>query len=380
MNFLVTGGLVLLLSVQSFAQGQPELVRQIQDMEDHKDNLGIRILAKKNFKKKLSISEWDQIRKVIKRNYSIGFDAVIAWDRQVSVNGTNIDDIADDYTKTLAEADKLMLEKKFSEAFDKYQSVAQDAKSKSQGVIEASNYQFYYNVLHQMGRALYSLKKYNDALEVYSWIQPNYFQTRQVMFEKMWAGFMAKRYDLALGAIASQNSGYFSKYLDPEAYLVQIYILKRLCQIEQLDKLVSYLKQYKSDLQKNKINLKDWAKTDMLRFSLVQILDEKTPTDMLKYVNAKERAEEKKQIIKLIKDRYNKEKPMIIADINRIIGYALLAANENQKILSSVNKLPDSKELEKSGYEYWPSSDREEWFDEIGSHVFIGDTKCLAQK
>lgn len=369
---------LVFISIPVFAQSS--LVTQIQEMEKNKDNLGIRILAKKNFKKKLTLNEWDEVRKVLKRNYSVGYDAVIAWDRQPSIANTNFTEIADEYTKALNEADNLMFQRKFSEAFDKYQSVAQEAKSKSQGIIEKSNYQFYYNVLHQMGRALYSQKKYSDALEVYSWIQPTYFQARQIMFEKMWAAFMAKRYDLALGAIASQNSGYFSKYLDPEAYLVQIYILKRLCQTQELDKLVTYLKQYKADLQKNKINLKDWAKGDMLRFSLVELLDEKAPKEMLKYVSEKDRLEEKKLVIKTIKNKYLKERPFIIEQINRIIGYALFAANENQKILTSINKLPDSAELEKTGHEFWPASDREEWFDEIGSHVFIGNTKCVAQK
>lgn len=370
--------LLVFVSLQSLAQ--TSLVGQLQELEKNNDNLGMRILVKKNFKKKLPVGEWDEIRKILKRNYSVGLDAVIAWDRQISIAGSSITEVGNEYTKTLEEADKLMLEKKFAEAFDKFQSVAQSAKSKSQGVIEKSNYQFYYNVIHQMGRALYSQKKFDDALEVYSWISPSYFQARQVMFEKMWASFMAKKYDLALGAIASQNSGYFSKYLDPEAYLVQIYILKRLCYTKTLDSLVTYLKKYKSDLQKNKVNLKDWAKTDVLRFSLVQILDEKTPPEMLKYVSAKERSEEKNNIIKLIREKYAKEKPFIIEQINRIIGYALLAANENHKVLTSVNKLPDSQELEKKGFEFWPAGDREEWFDEIGSHVYIGDTKCVSKK
>ncbi|AZZ37423.1 hypothetical protein CIK05_11665 [Bdellovibrio sp. qaytius] len=371
---------VLLILFSSRVFAETNFLYQLQQLEQNKDNLGMRILVKKNYKTKFSVGEWDKVRKILKGNYSIGLDAVIAWDRQASITGSSIAAVSTEYTKTLEEADKLMLANKFSEAFDKYQAVAQDSKAKSRGVIEKSNYQFYYNVLHQMGRALYSQKKFNDALEVYSWIKPNYFQARQVMFEKMWASFMAKRYDLALGAIASQNSGYFSKYLDPESYLVQIYILKRLCYTTQLDKLVAYLKKYKSDLQTNKVNLKDWARADILRFSLVQILDEKTPPEMLKYVSAKERADEKNNIIKLIQAKYQSEKPVIIDQINRIIGYALLAANENNKILENINKLPDSKELSKTGFEFWPASDREEWFDEIGSHVFIGATKCVSKK
>lgn len=371
--------LMLFTGMSSYAQ--VSLVSQINEMEKNKDSLGIRIAVKKSYKKKFSFNEWDEVRRVLKRNYSVGYDAVIAWDRQVSIVNSNVLDIANQYVKTLNEADKLMAQKKFSAAFDLYQSVAQDSKLKSKGVIEKGNYQFYFNVLHQMGRALYAQKKYDDALEVYSWIQPSYLQARQIMFEKMWTGFMAKRYDVALGAIASQNSGYFSKYLDPESYLVQIYILKRLCQTNELDRLVQYLKQYQSDLETNKVNLKNWAKGDMLRFSLVQILDEKAPTEMLKYVNESERFEEKKKVIKLLKEKYLKEKPLIIEQIKRIIGYAMFAANENQKVLSSINKLPDSVELEKTGFEFWPSkSDREEWFDEIGSHVFIGDTKCVPQK
>jgi len=367
--------LFCIFSVPAFAES--EFISQMHTLEKAGDVLGMRILIKKNYKKKLSLRDWDDVRKILKRNYSIGYDAMIAWDRQLSITATILAPERDQYQKVLEEADRMMFEKKFDLAFEKYQSVAQDTKKSSNNKIEKNNFQFYFNVLHQMGRALYGMKKFSEAAEVYTWISPSYFLIRQVMFEKMWAAFRAERYDMALGAIASQNSAYFSRYLDPESYLVKIYILKRLCRQQELKSTLKEIGRYKEELKSNKIPLKSWAKTDMFRFSIIELIDEPTKEATLALVSSEERLAEKKRIIEQMKAKYVQEKPGILSQLDKIYGYGLLAVSEGQKMLSKISELPSSKEIEKKGSEFWPADSAEEWFDEVGSHVFIGESQCI---
>ena len=62
--------------------------------------------------------------------------------------------------------------------------------------------------------------------------------------------------------------------------------------------------------------------------------------------------------------------------VEKVLGYSAIAVTQEQKLLSQVKSLPESSVLESQGFELWPASTGEEWTDEIGSHVFIGESQC----
>ena len=358
---------------------EANLVSQLRDLEAAGDDMGMRVLIRKNFKKKLNISEWSQIRGILSRRPNVGFDVVRAWDNQLTLKGTSLEKDALKVYKALERADTLALNEQFEEAFTVYQQVAAYIKKSNGGRITRSLNQLYLNVLHQMGRTLYATKRFNDALEVYSWIPPVYAQTRQIMFEKMWAAFRGGKYDIALGAIASQQSEFFSRYLDPESYLIKIYILKRLCREKELKATVDAIRFYMKELKTGTFTYIDWARGDLTRMSLAKLLtdDEKNISKVrIDLVNFSERTEEKKKIQAYLQKKFLEEKTRIELQLEKVLGYSAIAVTQEQKLLSQVKSLPESSVLEAQGYELWPASTGEEWTDEIGSHVFIGESQC----
>ena len=363
---------------------QGSLVPQMRELETAGDDMGLRVLIRKNFRKKMDINDWSQIRGILSRRPNVGFDVVKAWDNQVTLKGTALDKEASRVNRALEKADALALNEQFSEAFAVYQQVAQYMKKSNGGRITRSLNQLYLNVLHQMGRTLYAGKRFNDALEVYSWIPPVYAQTRQIMFEKMWTSFRAGKYDIALGAIASQQSEFFSRYLDPESYLIKIYILKRLCREKELKATVDSIRYYMKELKSGTFTYIDWARGDLTRMSLSKLLgdddqaahqknSEKIRLDL---VNENDRREERKRIQVYLQKKFLEEKTRIELQLEKVLGYAAIAVTQEQKLLSQVKSLPESSILEAQGYELWPASTGEEWTDEIGSHVFIGESQC----
>ena len=355
------------------------IVSQLQDLETAGDDIGMRVLIRKNFKKKLAINEWSQIRSILSRRPNVGFDVVRAWDNQVSLKGSILEKDATKVFRALERADSYSLDEKFEEAFTIYQQVAEYIKKSNNGRITRSLNQLYLNVLHQMGRTLYATKRFNDALEVYSWIPPVYAQTRQVMFEKMWASFRAGKYDIALGAIASQQSEFFSRYLDPESYLIKIYILKRLCREKELKATVDAIRYYMKELKTGTFTYIDWARGDLTRMSLAKLLgeDEKNKNKIrLDIVNGTDRRDEREKIQTYLQKKFLEEKTRIEMQLEKVLGYAAIAVTQEQKLLSQVKSLPESSVLESQGFELWPAGTGEEWTDEIGSHVFIGESQC----
>ncbi|MCB0369181.1 MAG: hypothetical protein KDD45_06915 [Bdellovibrionales bacterium] len=354
------------------------LLKVLRTMEKKSDDLGIRILIRKNFKKKMSIKEWFEIRKILVRRPKVGFDAVTAWDRQISLKSTVLQKEADKLQHFLEKADDFALNRNFEKSFDMYQRAAKYMKTSNKGRVPKGNQQLYLNILHQMGRSLYGQKRYGEALEVYNWISPVYSQIRQVLFEKMWTAFRAGRYDVALGAIASQQSGYFSEYLPPESYLLKIYIFKRLCRKKDLGFTVKAIKDYLVSLKSRKLNYLDWAKTDLYYMSLAQLVESHQDDDaeLATYVSEKERSVEIKKIENSLKERFKRQRPQLQAQLERVYGYASLALSKDENFMKPIDSLPETKILEKKGYELWPAGDAEEWLDEIGSHVYIGQSEC----
>lgn len=347
-------------------------------MEKKSDDLGIRIIIRKNFKKKLTVKDWFEIRKVLVRRPKVGFDAITAWDRQISLKSSSLEKESDKIFQFLEKADEYALNKDFEKSFDMYQRAAKYFKTSNKGRVPKGNQQLYLNIIHQMARTLYGQKRFNDSLEVYGWISPVYPQIRQVLFEKMWTAFRAGKYDLALGAIASQQSGYFSDYLHPESYLIKIYIFKRLCRKKDLAYTIEAIKNYLASLKSGKFNYIEWAKTDLYYMSLAQLIEtsKEASPELTQYVSQKERSDELKKIQESLKERFKAQKETLQAQLERVYGYASLALSNDQDFLKPVSSLPETKVIEKKGYELWPAGDAEEWLDEIGSHVYIGQSEC----
>jgi hypothetical protein len=369
-KFLISLALILVTSVSS-AQS---LVERVEDMAEVNDDLGIRILLRQSFKRNMSFTEWNKVRLILAQRPNVGQDLVVAWDRQMAFKGSPAEKASMQLNGIVDRADELLSGMKFDEAFRMYQSVARQIKPKK-GDVGVSNQQFYYSLLQQMGRSLYGSKRYAEALEVYGWIPPAYSQIRQVMFEKMWAAFRANRLDMAVGSIASQQSAYFSRYIDPESYLIKIYVFKKLCRAKELNQTVKEVKDFIANIQSGRYTYMEWGKKDVLRLSLVQLITE-VPEKKYAYVTEAARQAEKKAIQAYLQQRFEQEKPMILAQLQKILGYSALALQGEQKFLEKVAQLPSSRVLSESGFEYWPASDGEEWQDEIGSHVFIGESQC----
>lgn len=353
---------------------EANLSKTLSVLERAKDDLAIRIVLRENFKKEIPLAQWRYARGLLGRRPSVGFDLVMAWDRHPSVK--KMDSRTLKTIQALEKADQLMMQKQFEEAFKTYQAVAKYFRTESKSGIKRSNVQFYYSVLHSMGRALYGANRLNDAIEVYGWIPSSYYQTQQLLFEKMWAGFRAKRYDIALGAIASQRSAFYSEFLEPEAYLVQIYSLKRLCRAEQAQKALESIKKFYKALQSGSLTYKEWARRD-LYWSSLQLLTERKPRNLerLDIVGEEKRVEEIQKIDERLKRQFSANKPNLVESLRLVIGYSTLAVR-NDNTIGKVNKLEDPETLRGKGIEWWPAEDSEEWLDEIGSHVFVGESLC----
>lgn len=354
------------------------LVKNLELLEKNSDDLGIRIMIRKYFKKKLSIKEWFEVRKILIRRPKVGFDAIAAWDRQISLKATTLEKESDTVFRFLEKADDFALNKGFDKSFEMYQRAAKYLRTSNKGRIPKGNQQIYLNILHQMARTLYAQKRFKESLEVYTWIPPVYPQIRQVLFEKMWASFRAGKYDMALGSIASQQSGFFSEFLHPESYLLKIYIFKRLCRKKDLVFTIDAIKNYLASLKNGKFNFLEWAKSDLYYMSLAQLLEGERTNSKAQWqlVSQKERDEEVKRVTESLKIRFKNHKPTLQAQLERVYGYASLALSNDQEFLKPLSDLPEAKVLEKKGFELWPAGGGEEWLDEIGSHVYIGSSEC----
>jgi tetratricopeptide (TPR) repeat protein len=366
-----------LLALFLVFQAEANLSQVLSVLEKNKDDLAIRIVLREQFRKEISFAQWRYARALLGRRPSVGFDLVMAWDRHPAVK--KMDQRTTKTIQALEKADQLMLSKDFEEAFKTYQSVAKFFRAESKSGIKRSNVQFYYSVLHSMGRALYGANRLADAIEVYSWIPASYYQTQQVLFEKMWAGFRAKRYDIALGAVASQRSAFYSEFLEPETYLVQIYVLKRLCRAEQAQKALESIKKFYKALQSGSLTYQEWARRD-LYWSSLQLLTERRNKllERLDIVNEEQRLNEISKIDDRLKKQFSTNKPNLVESLRLVIGYSTLAVR-NDNTIGKVNKLEDPETLRGKGIEWWPAEDTEEWLDEIGSHIFVGESLCEAE-
>jgi hypothetical protein len=77
--------------------------------------------------------------------------------------------------------------------------------------------------------------------------------------------------------------------------------------------------------------------------------------------------------------KFEAEKRRLLQELNQVLAYSYLAVGADVLKLQGSDEL-DRSRIRKSGQEYWPADDSEDWIDEIGNHVYIGTSKCAAQK
>lgn len=365
--------LICLISKTTYALTDLE---KSQALATAKDYLGLRIQLIKIYNQPISFKDWVKYRRLIYDQPQVGYDIIFAWDQHKKVNNIPIDATEKKVQFAIKKAEELIDQKSYLKAFQIYQAAATLIKNSYKQKIGKENKNIYYWLLHQMGRALYSSENYEQALEVYNWIPTKYYQFRQVQFEKMWTAFRLNKYDIAMGSIISQQSGYYSKYIEPESYLVKLYILKKLCNEAEVQKVTRDIDSYIEQIKNKKLKLKEWAKNDLYDYSTSLLVTTSETAGLTDIISVKERIEQKQKIIKKLNKKFIEEQARLEKDLKKVKGYALLAKAGAANELKETTTLPSSEILSAQGLEYWPTSKNEEWVDEAGQYFYNGKSLC----
>ncbi len=347
-----------------------------QALASAKDYLGLRIQMIKSYNNAITYPEWIKFRRLIYDTPQVGYDIIFAWDQHKRVTGMSEDASEQLVEKAVKKAEEFLAEKQYAKAFDLYQMAATRIKKTYRSRVGKENRNMYYWLLHQMGRTLYSSGNYEQALEVYNWIPTRYYQFRQVQFEKMWTAFRMNKLDIAMGSIISQQSSYYSRYIEPESYLVKLYILQKLCDQKQVGKVVSDIESYIAQIRSKKLKLSEWAKNDLYDYSISLLARQSETEGLTGLISVQERVEQKNKILKKLNSKFADDQIRLERDLNKVKGYALLMKFDVTEELEKVTDLPSSDILSSQGYEYWPTSKNEEWVDEAGQYFYNGVSKC----
>jgi hypothetical protein len=355
------------------AHAAPSVVyTQAKQLLDAQDYLGLRVYLKEAYYKKMTHGEWFSLKNIISGSADrIGFDMIPYWNARNGKAATDID-------QQLFQVDRLMSTNRYEQAFTLAQTVAEKMKALQKTRPDAAIQLPY--IYHSMARALYGARRYEDALIIYQWIGPKYPLFTQVLFEKMWAAFKAGRVDLALGAVASQRSAYFSKYMPPESYLIQTYLYKRLCRDDDQKQVVEEMNRYEAILENPHAELP--VVTDVNTLSLYQVANlPKKGSNLLKLVPEVSRAKEQAYIKDMIIKSAESKRKKTLKDLKLVIAYQQLSGQDDSKaVLKPVEAMKSRDDLLKQNLEVWPVASEEEWMDELGKHVLIGESHCKSQK
>ncbi len=349
------------------------IFRDMAAAQKNKDPLALRVSVKRLANQKLSPAEWVKARRIIVKNPEAGFDLLYKWDSVVPSNYKVPKEEAI-VNKRIAMADQYMNEASYDKAFNQYQQVAKYLKKLIEKGKKENTY-LYYTTVQFMGRALFSAGRFSEALTVYNWIPASYQKYRQVLFEKMWTGFRMGRSDITNGAIGSQNSSYFANIMEPEAYLVQIYVYKKLCREEDVKLVLKLLNQFKERLDNGTLDYKEWAKSEIETYMLLRLAEQDLSKEAYTSVSPVALKAEQEKINKLLASRFESEKTRYLSQIRKVEGYSLLALGSG-KLQFKKEKVLSRSDLMKGGKEVWPVDEGEDWVDEIGQHLYIGESQC----
>ncbi len=375
MKYIIVLFTVVLSNLQPAFSADRRLIQAIISADKNSDYLAIRLLIKQIFKEGINHEDWKTIRQVLQRRPQIGYDLVYKWDR-VTTHDAKVEPSEAQVNNFFDEADALLEAERFEEAFTRYQSAAKFLKNEIVAG-HKDNLLVYTTAIHSMARALYGAKRFNEALEVYSWIDRKYPKYRKVLFEKMWTAFRAGKMDMAMGAIASQTSSYFTDLLEPEAYVVQIYIYKTLCRDEEIKRVRKTLAQFKTRLEASKGNYtyQEWAQSDIETLSLLNLSKTAIREETYGVLTIQMKRDEQAMIRSALEKRFVAEKARLYQYVDKAIAYSFLALAADRRIFH-IDVETDRAELAKKGKEFWPVGDGEDWLDEIGGHLYIGESLC----
>ncbi|MFZ9594972.1 MAG: hypothetical protein ACO3A2_02730 [Bdellovibrionia bacterium] len=346
---------------------QSRRLEVIQRLIKSKDDLGLRVYVKKLYGESLSRGEWRWIESRLHEQASrIGMDLIPLWQSRSPGDLSPLD-------LGFQNADRLLLAGQFEAAFSKAQQLARSLRKSSDPNSVRLHLPYAY---HLMGRALFGARRYDEAVEVYQWIQPGYLHFKQVLFEKMWSAFKAGRVEIALGAIASQHSEYLGGLPHFEAYLIQTYLLKQLCRYEDLHLVSDELQQLEKSLKEG--SYWSWAKNDS-KLSILYRLVQSPRSSVLELpeVTDREREDERKQILRQLSQLYQSSKATIFKNLNTVKAFENLAqVTDTRSVLKPIRAFENRDELLRQNLEIWPADDAEQWQDEVGKNLFIGESRC----
>lgn len=359
------------------------MIGEVTRLAGKDDFLGARIVIRKMEPMTLERGEWLEVRRWIHRQPRLGRDLVQEWENVDPLAKRRAQNPAQNRARAtkgihseIERTEALFAGKKFEEAFSVYQKIARALK-KDFARGNDLNVELYFSILHRMGQSLYASGRFQDALTVYEWIPSTYFSYRQVLFEKMWAAFRAGKIAQANGAIASQYSSYMGSFPEPEAFLVQIYVYRKLCRQKDLSLVLGTAKMFDKNLREGAWGVDDWALSDLhTRALLLLARQEEAPNSA--FVTMEDRARERERIRGRLEEEFAAEKKRLLNELGRVFAFGRLAFSSTSKELPPLEKLPSHEELLRSGREMWPVEDGEDWLDEMGNHVFIGESQCAS--
>lgn len=305
---------------------------------------------------KITPKEWIKIRDIVHANPQIGIDVLQKIDDLTPFKKNKVD-------QAISVADKYFELRKFKEAAILYQKILKFI-IKNKKYDSKRNDQLYWSLIHSLARSFYGLKQYNEALTVYKTIPISYPFYRQVLFESMWASYMNDDLEFALGAIASMNSGNFSKVLEPEVYLVQYYIYKRLCNDEAALLVKNRVQAISKLVLGIEFQLGTWIRKDVDKLVYRKIL----LSGDLKNKNIQDLRSRLEMEKNRDFDRLEKEFELVNAHFDLDSG-----KNSN---LSPMKKFKNIGQILNTKNDFFLVSDKELWTDEIGKYVYLKKDLC----
>ena len=368
-SFIIAAALVSPPAALAARGGLTDHVEEIRRLSQKEDYLGVRIVIKSLATMGVPTQNWIEVRDMLHETPRFGFDLLRAWEKigPGKKRFTGVD-------KVLQQGAKLYEQKKYEAAFTEFQKAAK-AMKRDQKRGNTQNSELYRMTLHLMAQSLFGAGRFQDALTVYSWLPPTYSDYRRAVFERMWAAFRAGKINESVGALASQYSSYFGGFIEPEAYLVQIYIYKKLCREADLQTVLANVKRFKAALESGAYGLREWLHSDVQTKPYLNIIDQTTEPSSDIVVDG-ERDQERERVLKYLTKRFERDKKRLLLELERVDAFTTLAFSTSSKELPEIEKLPHPDQLLKTGREMWPVDDAEDWLDEIGKHVFIGESQC----
>lgn len=309
---------------------------------------------------RLSKEEWLKLRDVIHRYPRIGLDVMLKFDQYSPFGENKVD-------KLIKQADKLMMDKKFRQAAFGYQEILKFI-TKNKKFKNGRNKQLYWSLIHSLARAFYALKQYDDAFIVYKSIPNTYPFFKQVQFELMWNNYMNDKLEFALGSIASMSTENFSKILEPEVYLVQYYIYKRLCRTKDAEFVKKRVLRLQKALQDVELPLGSWIKKDVVTLMYKQILN-----------SGELNNEETSKLKSILESEKNKDFDRMQKEIDLVTAHIELDSGSNTNLKLKTNLIP-AEEILGTQFEGWPYDEIENWPDEVGNYVYTQKDLCKIEQ